>query len=285
MAMQKRYQEKYATIPIKDLGKKVENELFPAAFSICNRIEREGEKEFETRLNHFISTKCPLQRCAVLINEPSKCPNPLCWIAEGPTWQEFLLPEINAVYSMLMDTYIESLDISEDPDGEITFKEKPLNLMNLKLKTKVTQNFIIEVFEKSQILKRRTSIIKDILWIYDKGKYTLSVLPLIIQIEGILHDLAYHFRWKFEKAQMYKGEFASAWAIIEKLGDKPFENALKDFYRRKKGSAEDSPRNFILHGRSLDYGKNHKLSTVLLLILIYLIAFSQIKIQGRVTIK
>lgn len=50
-------------------------------------------------------------------------------------------------------------------------------------------------------------------------------------------------------------------------------------------SAEESPRNLILHGRSLDYGENHKLSTGLFLVLIYLTAFSQMKIQGRVTIE
>jgi len=284
LATQRKYQEKYATIST-NLEKKVENELFPAAFSICNRIEKEGKEEFKTRLNQFISTKYPLRKCVVLRNEPSKCPIPLCWIAEGPTWPEFLLPEINAVYSMLMDTYIESLNIPEDPDEEITFRENPLNLMNRKLKTKGTQNFIIEAFEKSQILRPRTSIIKDILWIHNKGKYTLSVLPLIIQIEGILHDLAYHFKWKFEKEEMYRGEAAKVWAIIRKLGDEPFENALRGFYTREAASAEDSPRNLILHGRSLDYGENHKLSTVLFLILIYLIAFSQMKIQGRVTIE
>jgi hypothetical protein len=132
--MQEEYQEKYATISIKGLEGKVENELFPAAFSICDRIEEEGKKEFKKRLNRFISTKCPLRRCAVLENELSKCPNPLCWIAEGPTWPEFLMPEINAVYFLLMDTYIEALDVPENPDGKITFREKPLNVMNRKLK-------------------------------------------------------------------------------------------------------------------------------------------------------
>lgn len=214
MAVQRKYQKKYATIPL-NLENKVENELFPAAFSISSRIEKEAEEEFTTRLDQFISTKCPLRRCAVLMNEPSKCPIPLCWIGEGPTWQTFLSPEINTVYFMLMDTYIESLNVPEDPDEEITFREKPLNLMNRELKTKVTQDFIIEAFEKSQILKPRSSIIKDILWIHNKGRYTLSVLPLIIQIEGILHDLAYHFKWKFGKEEMYRGESARVWAILE----------------------------------------------------------------------
>lgn len=282
--MQEEHQEKYAIIPIKNLEDKVENELFPTAFSICDRIEKEGKKEFEARLNQFISTKCPLRRCAVLMGEPSKCPIPLCWVAEGPTWPEFLLPEINAVYSMLMDTYIEALDIPEDPDEEITLREKPLNVMNRKLKTKGTQNFIIEAFKKSQILKLRTPIIKDILWTHTKGRYTLTVPLLVIQIEGILHDLAYHFKWKFTKEEMYGGESARVWAIIKKLGDRPFEKTLSSFYTRKTGS-EESTRNLILHGRSVDYGKDHMLSSVLFLILIYLITFSQIKIQGRITIE
>jgi hypothetical protein len=282
--MQEEYQEKYATILIKNLEDKVENELFPAAFSICDRIEKEGKKEFEAHLNQFISTKCPLRRCTVLMGEPSKCPIPLCWIAEGPTWPEFLLPEINAVYSMLMDIYTEALDIPEAPDEEITLREKPLNVMDRKLKTKGTQNFIIEAFKKSQILKLRTPIIKDILWAHTKGRYTLSVPLLVIQIEGILHDLAYHFKWKFTKEEMYGGESARVWVIIKKLGDKSFENTLGGFYTRKT-SSEEAPRNLILHGRSVDYGKDHRLSSVLFLILIYLITFSQIKIQGRITIE
>jgi hypothetical protein len=282
--MQEEYQEKYATISIKGLEGKVENELFPAAFSICDRIEEEGKKEFKKRLNRFISTKCPLRRCAVLENELSKCPNPLCWIAEGPTWPEFLMPEINAVYFLLMDTYIEALDVPENPDGKITFREKPLNVMNRKLKTKDTQNFIIETFEKSQILKPRTTIIKDIFWTHNKGKYTLSVPLLIIQIEGILHDLAYHFKWRFRNEEMYHGESAKVWAVIGKLCDKAFEDTLSSFYKRKKDS-EESPRNLILHGRSVDYGREYKLSAVLFLILVYLIAFSQMKIQGRITIE
>ena len=282
--MQEEYQEKYATIAIKNLEDKVENELFPRAFSTCDRIEREGKKEFQARLNRFISTKCPLGRCAVLMGEPSKCPIPLCWIAEGPTWPEFLLPEIDAVYFMLMDTYIEALGIPEDPDEAITFREKPLNVMNRKLRTKDTQDFITEAFRKSQMLKLRTSIIKDILWAHNKGRYTLSVPLLVIEIEGILHDLAYHFKWKFTKDEMYGGESARVWAIIERLGDKSFENTLSSFYTRKTGS-EESPRNLILHGRSVDYGGDHRLSTALFLVLIYLITFSQMKIQGRITME
>lgn len=274
-------QERYAIIPIKDLEAEVENELFPAALSVLSRIEKEGEKELETCQKQFILTKCPLRECAVLANEPSKCPIPLCWIAEGPTWWDFLLPEMNAVYLMLTDTYIETLNIPENPEDEITFKENPLNAMNRKLKTESTQNFIIKSFEESQVLKPRATIIKDILLAHSKGKYTLSTPLLIIQIEGILHDLAYHFRWKFEKREMYGDESAKIWVIIKKLGDKPFEDALRRFYKREKGS-EESPRNLILHGRSIDYGTDHRLSTVLFLILIYLITFSQIKVQEEV---
>ena len=214
MATQRKYQEKYATVPIT-LEKKVESELFPASFGICSRIEKDGEEELRTRLSQFISTKCPLRRCVVLMNEPSKCPIPLCWIGESPSWREFLLPEINTVYSMLMDTYIECLDVSEDPDEEITLREHPLDFMNRKFKTEAAQNCIIEAFKKSEILKPRTSIIKDILWIHNQGKYTLSVLPLIVQIEGILHDLAYHFKWKFERKETYGGESAKVRAILE----------------------------------------------------------------------
>jgi hypothetical protein len=274
--------EKYATIPIMNLESKVERELFPAAFSICNRIEKEGKKELETRLAKYISTKCPLRRCAILEGKTSKCPKPLCWVAEGPTWEEFLLPEIEAAYSMLMDTYIESINILENPEEGVTFREKPLDAMNRSLKNKDTQDVIIEAFEKSNMLKVRTFLIRDILWAHNEGKYTLSVPLLIIQIEGILHDLAYHFKWKFKKEEMYSGESARVWAIIRKLEDKAFENTITSFYVRKKGS-EDSPRNLILHGRSVDYGKDHRLSIVLFLILIYLITFSQMRVQGRIT--
>jgi hypothetical protein len=276
--------EKYATILIMDLENKIERELFPAAFSICDRIEQEGKKELEMRLTQYISTNCPLRRCAILEGKTSKCPIPLCWIAEGPSWEDFLLPEIGAVYSMLMDTYIESINIPENPDEGITFREKPLNAMNRSLKNKDTQNVIIEAFDKSNIVKARTFLIRDILWAHNEGKYTLSVPLLIIQIEGILHDLAYLFKWKFKKEEMYGGESARVWAIIKKLGDKAFDNTLINFYVRKNDS-ENSPRNLILHGRSVDYGKDYRLSTVLFLILIYLITFSQMKIQGRITLE
>jgi hypothetical protein len=106
---------------------------------------------------------------------------------------------------------------------------------------------------------------------------------LIIQIEGILHDLAYHFKWKFEKKEMYGDEYARIEVIIKKLRDKYFGNTMVSFYKRQKG-ANESPRNLILHGRSLDYGRDNKLSTVLFLILIYLIAFSQMKIYKGATI-
>lgn len=282
--MEEEYLEKYATIPIRDLEAKVEKELFPSAFGICDRIEKEGKNEFQTRLKRFIVSECPLGRCAVLLGQPSKCPIPLCWIAEGPTWVEFLLPEINAIYSMLMDAYIEALDIPEDPDGEITFRDKPLDVMDRKLRTENTQSLIVKAFNESQILKPRANIIQDVLWAHNEGKYTLSAPLLIIQIEGILHDLAYHFKWRFMQKEMYRDESAKVCAVIEKLGDKPFENTLSDFYRRKKG-AEESPRNLIVHGRSIDYGKDHRLSTVLFLILTYLITFSQMKIHGKITIE
>lgn len=276
-------QEKYAMIPIEDLETKVEEQLFPAAFRICHRIEEEGNKEFESRLERHISTKCPLRQCAILNNEPARCPKPLCWIAEGPTWPELLLPDISAVYLMLTYSYMEALNIPDDPDEEITLREKPLNVINRRLGSANTQDFIIEAFEESQILKSRAPVIKDILWAHNKTRYTLSVPLLIIQIEGILHDLAYHFNWQFEKKEMYGRESAKVWAIVQKLDDERFETALSSFYSRK-GSSEDSPRNLILHGRSLDYAKDHRLSAVLFLVLIYLITFSQMRMQGRITI-
>ena len=275
--------EKYSIVPIKDLEEKVEKELLPATFRICKRIEKAGRKEFQSHVKRFILTECPLKKCMILNGMPSKCPKPLCWIAEGPTWQEFLTPEINAVYSLLMDTYLEALDIPEDPDEEVTIKESPLSVMNRKLKTKETHELLIELLEKSQIFKPRIPIIKDIIWAHNKGKYTLSVPCLIIQIEGILHDLSYHFKWRFREEEMYRGESAKVWAIIRKLKDNPFQSALKNFYTRKDDS-EDSPRNLIIQGRSIEYAKDHKLSTVLFLVLIYLIAFSFIKMRGKVTV-
>jgi len=275
--------EGYSTILIKDLDDKIEKELLPAAFGICDRIEKEGKKEFEARLKQFISTKCPLRKCTILIGEPSKCPIPLCWIAEGPTWPEFLTPEMDVVYSLLMDTYVELLNIPGDPDEEVTLRESPLNVIERKLKTEEIQNLFVEILEKAQILKPRAPIVKDIMRAHNKGKYTLSIPCLIIQIEGILHDLAYHFKWKFTKEETYGGESAKVWAIIKKLDDEPFENTLS-FYTRKTGS-EESPRNLILHGRSVDYAEDHKLSTVLFLVLIYLIGFSLMKVHGGVTFK
>jgi len=82
---------------------------------------------------------------------------------------------------------------------------------------------------------------------------------------------------------MYRGESAKVWAIIRKLKDNPFQSDLKNFYTRKDDS-EDSPRNLIIQGRSIEYAKDHKLSTVLFLVLIYLIAFSFIKMRGKVTV-
>jgi hypothetical protein len=275
--------EKYSIVPIKDLEQKVENELLPAAFNICSIIEKEGKKEFHSRVKQYVLTKCPLKKCVILNEMPSKCPNSLCWIAEGPTWQEFLTPEINAVYSLLMDTYLEALNIPEDPDKKVTIKESPLSVMNRKLKTKETQELLIELLEKSQILKPRIPVIKDVIWAHNRRKYALSIPCLIIQIEGILHDLSYHFKWQFREKEMYRGESAKVRAIIKKLKHKPFQSALINFYTRKD-SLEDAPRNLIMHGRSIDYAQNHKLSTVLFLVLIYLIAFSFIKIKRKVTI-
>lgn len=278
-------QEKYTTIYIKDLESQIRNELFPAAFGICNKIEKEGERDLAQRIKQTVS-KCPLGECVILNNNPteiSKCPEPMCWIAEGPTWQEFLLPEISNIYFMLMDTYLEALNIPDDPDEKVTFIDGPLNVMKRKLKSRGTQDFILKSFKDSRIFGHRSSIIKDILWIHNKGRYLLSVPLLIIQIEGILHDLAYYFKWRFEKNEMYYEESAKIWAIIKKLKDRYFEKAMMNFYKRQKGSKE-CPRNLILHGRSLDYGKTHKLSTVLFLVLIYLIAFSQM-INRRITIE
>lgn len=45
--MQEEHQEKYAMIPIKNLEDKVENELFPTAFSICDRIEKRVKKNLK----------------------------------------------------------------------------------------------------------------------------------------------------------------------------------------------------------------------------------------------
>jgi len=284
--MQRRYREKYATIPIENLKERIENELFPAALGICNRIEKKGKQEFNKRIEETIS-KCPLKECVILKGNPkeiSKCPEPMCWIAEGPTWQEFLLPEINDIYLMLTDIYIKALNIPENPDEEITFIDNPLTVANREVKNRDAQKFILDTFKKSQILKGRVSIIKDILWVHSNEKYSLSVPLLIIQIEGILHDLAYHFKWKFKKKEMYEDESAKIGAIIKKLRDKYFGKTIVNFYKRQK-EANESPRNLILHGRSLDYGRDHKLSTVLFLILIYLIAFSQMKVQGRVTME
>jgi len=283
--MQRKYRERYATIPIENLKEIIENELFPAALGICNRIRKKGEIEFNKRIKETIS-KCPLKECVILKGDPkeiSKCPNPMCWIAEGPNWEEFLLDDIRAIYFMLTDIYIKALDIPEDLDKEITLVENPLNVMNRELKAKNAQKFIIEVFKKSKIFNLRTSVIKDILWAHNKAKYLLSVPLLIIQIEGILHDLAYHFKWKFEKKEMYGDEYARIEVIIKKLRDKYFGNTMVSFYKRQKG-ANESPRNLILHGRSLDYGRDNKLSTVLFLILTYLIAFSQMKIYKGATI-
>lgn len=275
--------EKYSTIPIKYLEEKVEKELLPAAFRICQRIEKAGREELEERFRQFISTKCPLRRCAILNGNIQGCPNHLCWIAEGPTWPEFLLPEINDVYLLLMYTYIEALDIPDNPDEEISIRESPLDVLNRKLKTDETQKILLNLFHHSEILRLRISVMRDIIWAHNNGKYALSVPCLITQIEGILHDLAFNFKWEFEDREMYWEETARVWAIIKNLGDSPFENALTNFYTRKGRTSYDSPRNLILHGRSIDYGEDYKLSTVLFLILIYLLAFSQMKIQGRVT--
>lgn len=269
----KEQDEECSIIPIKDLEDKTEKELLPAAFGIVKRIEKAGREELRSRQEQFITKNCPLQKCVVLKEEQKqKCPNPLCWIAEGPTWSEFLTPEIGGVYSLLMDTYMEALNIPENPDEKVTVKESPLNVMERKLKTGETQSLLFELFEKTRILKPRIFIITDIIETHNRGKYTLSVPCLIIQIEGILHDLSYHFRWKFKEEEMYRGESAKAWAMIQKLHDKPFQNALTDFYTRK-GSFEESPRNLIIHGRSINYAEDHRLSTVLFLVLIYLIAF------------
>jgi len=280
----KKMVEKYSTTSIVDLEKKVEQQLLPASFRICNRIEQLGRKELRLRMKQFASSNCPIRRCTVLMGIPQKCPNPLCWIAEGPTWREFLLPEIDVIYSMLTDTYLEALNIPDNPDEPVTPKESPLSVMDRKLKTEMSRALIVESFEKSEILKPRASLIKDIMWAHGKRKYSLSIPALIILIEGILHDLAFHFQWKFEKEEMYRDESAKVWAIIEKLDDKPFEKALTNFYKRTETSS-DSPRNLIVHGRSIDYIENCKLSTVLFLILIYLVAFSQMKLHGRVSLE
>jgi hypothetical protein len=174
-----------------------------------------------------------------------------------------------------MDTYIKALNIPDDPDQEVTLRESPLEVMSRRLKSKNIQTTIVQLFRGS-IFEPRLRIIEDTIWSHNKSKYTLSVPVLIIQIEGILHDLAYYLKWEFEKKEMYKSESAKAWAIIKRLGDKPFENTLIRFYSRKPSSGE-SPRNLILHGRSIDYGKDHKLSTVLFLILIYLVTFFEIE--------
>jgi len=265
--------EECSIIPIKDLEDKIEKELLPAAFGICNRIEKAGKEEFQSQLKQFISKDCPLQKCVILKGNTGKCPNPLCWIAEGPTWPEFLTPEMGAVYSLLMDTYVEALNVPEDPDEKVTVKESPLNVMERKLKTEETRSLLFGLFEKTRVLKPRLSMIKDIIYAHNGGKYTLSVPCLIIQIEGILHDMSYNFKWKFKEEEMYRGESAKVWAMIQKLNDKPFQNALTNFYTRK-GSFEESPRNLIIHGRSINYAEDHKLSTVLFLVLVYLIAFS-----------
>lgn len=283
--MQRKFQEKYATIPIKDLEKKVENELFPAALGVCNRIREKGEIEFNRHIEETIS-KCLLKECVILKGDPkeiSKCPNPMCWIAEGPNWEEFLLENISAIYFLLTDTYLKAFDIPENPDEKITLKENPLSVMSQELELKETQNFILLAFKKLPIFKSRGFVIKDILEAHKKDKFTLSVPLLIIQIEGILHDLAYHFKWKFKEDEMYHKESAKIAAIIKKLGDKYFEKTVGSFYKRQK-EADESPRNLILHGRTLDYGRDHKLSTVLILLLIYLIAFSQMKIYKGATI-
>jgi hypothetical protein len=129
--MQRKYRERYATIPIENLKEIIENELFPAALGICNRIRKKGETEFNKRIKETIS-KCPLKECVILKGDPkeiSKCPNPMCWIAEGPNWEEFLLDDISAIYFMLTDIYIKALDIPEDLDKEITLVENPLNVI------------------------------------------------------------------------------------------------------------------------------------------------------------
>jgi len=274
--------ERYSTFSIENFEKKLGEKLFKAAFGICLRIEREGKKEFKERVKEYITNFCPLKKCAVWKMNLEKCPNHLCWVAEGPTWHEFLLPDIQTIYFLLMDTYIAALYISEDAE-EVALKENPLDLINEELKAQRIINLIIKVFKEASILKHRIPIIKDILETHQKGNYSLTVPVLIIQIEGILHDLAYHFKWEFKKQEMYKNESAKVWAIIQKLNDKPFEDTLSSFYHRKKG--RESPRNLILHGRFIEYGKEHKLSTALILVLIYLIAFSLMKIEERVSIK
>jgi hypothetical protein len=268
----KKQKEECSIIPIKDLEDKIEKELAPAAFGIIDRIEKAGKEYLRSREEQFIKENCPLQECVVFIGNPEKCPNPFCWIAEGPTWSEFLTPEMNAVYSLLMDTYIEALNIPEDPDKKVTIKESPLAVMERKLKTEETQNLLVGLFEKAEILKPRISIIKDIVQAHNSGQYTLSVPCLIIQIEGILHDLSHHFKWEFKQKEMYRGESAKVWAVIQKLDDNPFQNALTDFYARKSLD-EEAPRNLIIHGRSVNYAEDHRLSTVLFLVLVYLVAF------------
>ena len=65
MTMQRKYRERYATIPIENLKEIIENELFPAALGICNRIRKKGEIEFNKRIKETIS-KCPLKECVIL---------------------------------------------------------------------------------------------------------------------------------------------------------------------------------------------------------------------------
>ena len=265
--------EKYSIIFIENLEEKIETDLLPAALNICRIIEKEGKKKLQEMIEQHIKEKCPIKRCMVLEEKPEKCPNPLCWIAEGPSWQEFLSPEIASVYSLLMDTYLEALDIPEDPDEEATLVESPIDVMERKIRTEETQKLIIGLFEKSEFLKHRKSIIEDIIWAHTQKRYTLSVPLLIIQIEGILHDLAYHLKMEFEEGEMYT-DSAKVWAIIKRLEDEPFKKALTEFY-----SGPRSPRNLILHGRFLEYGNDHRLSIVLFLILLYLVAFLQLKLH------
>jgi len=258
---------------IRDMEKRT-SDIFLAGFRIVSEIERKGEEELKEYMEKFILRSCPSRRCAVLNGKPWECPDQKCWIAEGPTWKEFLSPELELVYDMLIYTYLDALDIPEDPAEEIRLKEDPLNIMNERLKS--NGEVIIEAFEKAKVFEPRVHIIKDALWAHNENKYTLSVPLLIIQIEGILHDIAYYLKWEFRKEEMYRSHSAKVWALIKRLGEKSIEDALVNFYT----GGEESPRNLIIHGRFVDYGKNHRLSTALFTILIYLIAFYQMKTHG-----
>lgn len=274
-AGQKSFREKRSTVFIKKLEKRVKEELFPAALGLCRRVENYADDTYKQYTMEYIRKNCPIQHCVLLekINQ-SNCPNHLCIIAEGSTPLESLPIEIYNAYSLMSDAYIDALDVPDNPDEEITFKKDPIKSMNRMLTSKDGQNLIINTFKKTKLFKPRLRIIKDIFWAYEKNRYNLSVPLLIIQIEGVLHDIAYKYRWKFNKNDTYHEESVKIQAIIKKLDDRAIETALHDFYTRLPNS-EDSPRNLILHGRSVDYGANHRLSTVLFLILIYIVFFYQ----------